>query len=203
MTKPNAVLFDLGNVLVSIHPRAFTAHLGIDQDTARKKYRQQIIETVQRYEAGQTATAEYLNELEDLFGGSYTKKELTDAMLKVIGEPIPTMDTLVASVASATHVALVSNTNELHFALCKERLPALARMHEFFLSYKMKTSKPNPLYYEMVLKKLGTSPNSAVFIDDLEENVEGARSAGMNGILFTSPKNLQSTLKAMGVNVRS
>ena len=199
MKRPAAVLFDLGNVLVSIHPAAFTQHLGIDPDTARSKYKQPIIETVQRYELGLMSTAEYLGELNRLFENRYSRDQLAEAMRQVIGEPIPGMENIVASVASTAMVALVSNTNELHFTFCKENLPALRSIPRFFLSYEMKASKPDPRYYAIVLDRLGISPELLVFIDDLEENVEGARTAGMNGILFRGPEELEPELEKLGL----
>jgi FMN phosphatase YigB (HAD superfamily) len=38
-----------------------------------------------------------------------------------------------------------------------------------------------------------------VFIDDLPENVEGARAAGMQGIHYTGPEALEAGLRALGV----
>jgi len=201
MKRPAAVLFDLGNVLVSIHPAAFTRHLGIDPETARTKFKQPIIETVQRYELGLMSTAEYLGELNRLFDNRYSVDLLTEAMLRVIGQPIPGMENLVSSVASTTPVALVSNTNELHFALCKKNLPALRFIHQFFLSYEMKVSKPDPRYYQIVLERLALPPDSVVFIDDLEENVEGAKAAGMNALLFTNPEELKAELEDLGLQI--
>ena len=91
------------------------------------------------------------------------------------------------------------NTNELHFTFCKENLPALRSIPRFFLSYEMKASKPDPRYYAIVLDRLGISPELLVFIDDLEENVEGARTAGMNGILFRGPEELEPELEKLGL----
>ena len=199
MKRPAAVLFDLGNVLVSIHPGAFTRHLGIDPETARTRYKEPIIETVRRYELGLMSTAEYLAELSHLFENRYAPEQLREAMLRVIGDPIPGMEKIVSSVASTTPVALVSNTNELHFSLCKKNLPALRFIPQFFLSYAMKASKPDPRYYQIVLERLGVSPDSIVFIDDLEENVEGARTAEMNGILFGGPEELEPELEKLGL----
>ncbi len=42
---------------------------------------------------------------------------------------------------------------------------------------------------------------SAVFIDDLEENVEGAVRAGISGIVFRGRNQLVQQLQNLGVNV--
>jgi glucose-1-phosphatase len=199
MNAPAVVLFDLGNVLVGIRPAGFTDFLGIERTAARERYKRPIIETVQRYEAGLISTGEYLNKIGRLFDGRYSREELASAMLNVIGEPVPGMEALVGSVASSRRIALVSNTNELHFSYCREHLPALRYFQHFYLSYELRASKPNPLYYKKVLEELKTSPDSVVFVDDMAENVDGAIAAGMKGLLFTTPQHLSTELGALGI----
>lgn len=55
--------------------------------------------------------------------------------------------------------------------------------------------KPNPRIYQLALEGLGMSPDEAVFIDDFEKNIEGARAVGMQGILFRDSKQTISDLR--------
>ena len=43
--------------------------------------------------------------------------------------------------------------------------------------------KPDPAIYRLAADELGVAPSACVFIDDLDRNVEVARSLGMTGIL--------------------
>ncbi len=45
-------------------------------------------------------------------------------------------------------------------------------------------SKPDTRIYQLTAKRLGVSPNETVFVDDIVENVQGARIAGMNAVHF-------------------
>lgn len=45
-------------------------------------------------------------------------------------------------------------------------------------------AKPERKVYEITLEKLGLKPGEVVFIDDVEENLVGARKVGMHAILF-------------------
>lgn len=48
--------------------------------------------------------------------------------------------------------------------------------------------KPNPAIYLLALEQLGgIAPERAVFLDDVESNVDGARRAGLHGILVGEP----------------
>lgn len=42
--------------------------------------------------------------------------------------------------------------------------------------------KPNPLIYQLVLKKLQVEPSAAVFLDDLGENLKAAKALGITTI---------------------
>ena len=48
--------------------------------------------------------------------------------------------------------------------------------------------KPDPRIYQVALDRLGVNPREALFIDDMLQNVEGARRLDMHAILFRSPE---------------
>lgn len=56
--------------------------------------------------------------------------------------------------------------------------------------------KPNPDIYEHVLKKHNLKPEECVFMDDLIENIEGARALGINAIRINK-KNCQPVRKKL------
>lgn len=72
-------------------------------------------------------------------------------------------------------------------------------LHDLFdvavLSSEEGITKPNPLIFERAAERLNIFVDEAVFIDDRQENCDGAKSAGMKGILFTSLEDLKASLK--------
>lgn len=71
-----------------------------------------------------------------------------------------------------------------------ERLRATNGFLEHFdqvtFSYELRLVKPQRAIYEHAVQGLGVAPVEALFLDDREENIEGAREAGLNAELFTS-----------------
>ncbi len=57
--------------------------------------------------------------------------------------------------------------------------------------------KPDPVIYQLVLERLGVRAGEAVFIDDVADNVEGARSVGMLGIHFQTRTQALDELQAI------
>lgn len=49
-------------------------------------------------------------------------------------------------------------------------------------SHEVGMRKPNPAIYHLTLERLGSAPDRAAFLDDLEANVHAARALGMHGI---------------------
>lgn len=202
MKKPGVVLFDLGNVLVRIHPEAFLGTLGIDTPENRKVYGPKVIEIVKRYERGGDSTEQYFSRLEGLLNhGEYhfEQKAIERAMLSVIGEPIEGMEKLVERVAAGNRVGLLSNTNPLHYHLCLENLPVLRHIAVHFLSYQLLALKPEPALYHAVIEAIELPAEEILFIDDIEENIAAARDAGMQGIRFTEARELYQELNTRGL----
>ena len=68
------------------------------------------------------------------------------------------------------------------------------------ISAQVGLMKPDPAIYHLTLDRLGVTPQQAVFIDDMLENVAAAMALGMRAICFTSRnallKELQPLLQA-------
>ena len=48
----------------------------------------------------------------------------------------------------------------------------------------MGVAKPSREIFEKVCEALGSAPEHCLFLDDKPENIEGAKAAGMQGIVF-------------------
>jgi len=59
--------------------------------------------------------------------------------------------------------------------------------------------KPDPAIYRRALDILGSTPNRTLFIDDRQENVDGATGVGMKAIRFTGAGALRAELGKLGV----
>jgi epoxide hydrolase-like predicted phosphatase len=56
---------------------------------------------------------------------------------------------------------------------------------ELVYSHECGLRKPDPRSYALVCARLEVEPAQAVFLDDKEENVEGARLAGLHAVLYS------------------
>lgn len=68
-----------------------------------------------------------------------------------------------------------------------------------FLSTDMHMKKPDAEIYKTVLKELKCKPESALFIDDKQAYVDGARNVGIRSILYKNPEQLKKEMERFGV----
>ena len=59
--------------------------------------------------------------------------------------------------------------------------------------------KPDPRIFIRTLERLGCRPDEAVFIDDFQHNVDGARGVGMAAIHYTPGLDVAAALATLGV----
>ena len=64
-----------------------------------------------------------------------------------------------------------------------------------FLSTELHMKKPDAIIFQKVLDECNVTADEALFIDDKEENTEGARNLGILCILYENPKQLKKMLE--------
>lgn len=109
-------------------------------------------------------------------------------------KPVPGMFQLVEEVRQAGYpLHLLSNAGVRFYRYCA-RFPVFQMMDSIHISADMKLIKPDPAIYQQLLRDLRLFPDDCLFIDDLEENIRGAQSAGIHGHVFLSREELRHYL---------
>lgn len=115
--------------------------------------------------------------------------------------PFPEMYDFIKRIKQAGYnVYLLSNATPRFFDNYLN-IPALTLMDGFFISCVYKMLKPQKEIYEAFCNKFSLNPEECFFIDDLPQNIEGAKNYGMKGFVFKNLdiKNLEKALNAEGV----
>ncbi|TVR05796.1 MAG: hypothetical protein EA403_01505 [Spirochaetaceae bacterium] len=110
---------------------------------------------------------------------------------------------LAFEVAKQMPVALVSNTNALHYERFMGSTPVVAAMSAVSLSYQVGAMKPAPAMYDTVRKQLGLAPQECVYIDDIREYTDAASAMGFVSVQCLPRTDLRGELAAVGVSVHS
>lgn len=81
-------------------------------------------------------------------------------------------------------VYILSNYGKQAFEVNSKKYDFLELADGMVISYQVEIVKPDPRIYEILLDKYGIDRTKAVFIDDRQLNVDGAKAVGLNAILF-------------------
>lgn len=117
-------------------------------------------------------------------------KELPDGALGILGELSASDKWVLGALNNEAR-----ETNEYRF----EKFGLHAYFEFAFSSCYLGLRKPEPAIYERALEMLDAPAERVLFIDDREENVDGARNAGMKAIRFEGAEALKSELMGLGV----
>lgn len=195
-----AVVFDIGNVLVEWHPeRAFDALIGVDR---RRDLFAKVDLTAMnaRVDLGEDIAA-VVSEVAD------RHPEYRDDILlwnthwvDMLTPDIPgTAKLLRALRKRGVPVFALSNFGISTLALADKIYPVLTEFDARYISGHMKVMKPDPTIYEVVERETGLEPASLLFTDDRGENIEAAEKRGWQGHLFDGPEGLSARLLVEGL----
>ncbi len=98
-------------------------------------------------------------------------------------------------------VLFLSNMSRPATEQCPEALSFIPYTDGGILSFREHVVKPNKEIYLLLQKRYHLNPSTCVFIDDLPDNIEMAKSLGWNGIVFTGKEAADRALRELGVNV--
>lgn len=68
---------------------------------------------------------------------------------------------------------------------------------KLIISAEVKVAKPSAKIYHIALEQLAVSPNEAVFVDDVWENIQACEKVGMKGVLFKTAESTIKQIKAL------
>ncbi|MBA3757954.1 HAD-IA family hydrolase [Candidatus Saccharibacteria bacterium] len=90
--------------------------------------------------------------------------------------------------------ALLSNASQEHISSLVKRTHLNKIFDEVLISSEIGLAKPDPAIFEHALEKLNVKPQEAVFIDDLQKHVNGARLLGMHAVQYQNYNQLRTEL---------
>ena len=96
-------------------------------------------------------------------------------------------------------VTLLTNWAADTFAEARKRFPFLEKPRGITVSGEIRAIKPDRAIYDHHATTFGIEPAAALFIDDSQKNVDGARAAGWQAVLFTDAATLENDLIRLGV----
>ena len=102
-----------------------------------------------------------------------------------------------ASLKPNYRLGLLSNAWVSARKLLNQLFNFLDIFDESIFSCEVGKRKPDPTIFKIILGKMGISAENVIFIDDMQINVEGAKSAGLHAIQYKDTLSVISAVKSI------
>lgn len=198
--QPQAVVFDIGNVLIEWQPERFY---------------DQVIGPERRKEMFNSVDLHGMNDIVDL-GGHFTETIYATAekypewreeirmwhdrwiemAAPVIAHSIRLMRALQAK---GTPVFSLTNFGIQSFDHAASHYPFMRDFDRQYISGHMQVSKPDPKIYALLEADCGVAPEALIFTDDRPDNIEMAARRGWQVHLFEGPQGWADRLVGTGL----
>jgi 2-haloacid dehalogenase len=196
-----AVVFDLGGVLIDWDPRRLyrklladeaaveqflatitTPEWNAEQDRGRP-FAEAVAELVERHPAHAAAIAAYHERWTEMLGGEIPGTVAVLAELRDAGVPLYAL----------------SNWSAETFRLTRDRFPFLEWFDGLVVSGEEGVIKPDRRIFELLLERFGLVAAATLFVDDSPANVDAARAVGMDAVRFRDAAALRRDLATRGL----
>lgn len=203
--KIKTILFDLGNVIVKVHPEVLE-----DGIKSCGKFKQgEIIdyfmdsENANKYMEGKLTSSQFFSRTKKLFKLDIKFDEFYKLWNNVL-RPYPEMEQIIRNIKERypnIKLILLSNTNEVHYEHVREHYKILDILDAYVVSHEEGVQKPHPEIFTRALKLADSLPKETFYTDDRMDLIESARVMGIRAFQFTGHNAFRKKLVEYGLNV--
>jgi 2-haloacid dehalogenase len=198
----NAVLFDLGGVLIDWNPRYLYAPLFGEDRAGMEDFLTRVCAPDWNHamDAGKPF-AEAVAERQQLFPEHAHFIALwKTGWEQMLREPIhETVDVLAALRERGDRLVALTNWSAETFPVALARFAFLQWFEDIVVSGEVGLAKPDPRIFHLAVERNRLDPSRTLFVDDSHVNVEAARATGLHAVHFRGAEALRDELVRLGL----
>ena len=197
-----AVIFDLGGVLIDWDPRYLYRTLFDGDEAAMEHFLANVCTT--EWNRAQDAGRSFAEAEAEAAARHPDKLHLIQAWARDFDKMIPgpvegTVEILDALRQRNTRLYALTNWSAETFASQPGRFDFLGWFEGIVVSGREGMLKPDPRIFRLLLDRYGLDAGGTVFIDDVATNVAAARAVGIHALHFTGADQLRRDLQALSL----
>jgi glucose-1-phosphatase len=196
-----ALIFDIGNVLVPFDWQPFKSQLLADSVNLTAEAEMEFRELMIRFDVGEM-TGEIFARLATRLIGFKGGEAKFIAIWNGIFSSNPPMDRVILSLKERYPLFLLSNTSDLHLAYLMRNCDVLRHFTDGVYSFRAKCAKPERRIFEMAIKQFGLKAEKTAYVDDLAANVRSAADLGLKAIQYELTKHAEFEQRLAEIGVR-
>lgn len=195
------IIFDLGGVILNIDPQlTVEAFRKLGWNNFYEANNQSLSKDLfYSLESGNSSPEAFRDNVRKMIDMQRDDKEIDAAWAAMILDIPADRIRYLEELKKRYRLFLLSNTNEIHRIKFHRNFEVdfgysfYDLFERNFYSHEMGMRKPNPQIYIHALNEAGLVPEETLFIDDMKENIEAAKTTGMK-VLHILPGTLMECL---------
>ncbi len=201
-----AVIFDLGNVLVSFDTMRAVDRISAFTDKKPGEITSRVFQSLallKSFEEGRISPQDFFSKIKRslrLSIGYKAFKPIWNEIFFLTEDNVSTAH-IAARLRQEYIVAVISNTNIMHFEHIKKHYEIFDIFPHIFTSFEMGLTKPHPRIYAQAMKTLGVTPPETFYVDDRPDLVAKARSLGIRAFVYQGTAQLKKDLAVCGIEI--
>lgn len=195
----DTVILDVGNVLVNYDWKSYLDSFGYEEEK-NKALAAAMFENPVWEEADRGVLSE--EELIDRFVENCP--EYAEELRKLYETPGKTVfplgyacDWIKDLKKRGLHVYILSNYSRRIYDQTVDQMDFLSLVDGALFSFQCHMIKPERIFYEELIRRYKIRPERAIFIDDMQKNVDGAKEAGLFALRFTTYEDTRKALERL------
>lgn len=196
-------LFDLGNVLIdfdyTISAQKISHFCSKCPEDIIKFFFGSAITT--SFEEGKISPKDFFSNVKEMLGLRLSYEAFVPIWNEVffLSAKNRSVFNLINNLKQYYKVALLSNTNTLHYEYLKKHFPVFNIFDKVFVSCELGLVKPDPLIYQKTLKALEVPAECVFYTDDRQELIKSARGLGLKAFVFNGVRQLKADFLSAGL----
>ncbi len=193
------IIFDVGNVILSFHPKEFLGTLWDNEKDIDKVF--EIVFASKEWQMLDKGTISKKDATERFCerapGEHHLIQQVMDNWYDMIKPDMGTV-ALIQELKDQGHKLYILSNYHL------ESSQYIRKVHRFFdlfdghvFSSEIQMLKPDKEIYDYLLNTYHLNAQECIFIDDMEENIKAAEAVGITGILFKSAAETRAVLQKL------
>ena len=205
-TKIEAVIFDLGNVLIDFDHRIAASKIAKLTDKTEEEIFNLFFDSclTASFEEGKISPQEFFSRVKEALSLTLDYPEFLPIWNEIffLSEENRYVYNMAKALKGRYKLALLSNINILHFEYVRQKFPVFDAFHHIVTSFEVGSRKPDPLIYQKTLSLLGVVARKTFYTDDRAELIEAGSQLGIKGFVFKGAEQLKRDLLATGIDIQ-
>lgn len=202
------LLFDLGGVIINLdRQRCVDALTALGDEKADEMLDLSVQRgTLMDLEEGKISPSDFFKCMRQKIGKAVSDEEIVHALNELlIGIPLDRL-TLLRKLRQRFNVMMLSNTNPIMFdtkiaeCFAQEGLSITDYFDDVYLSYRLKSCKPDIAIFKKVIELSRIVPQETLFFDDSQKNLDAAASLGFKTFFVTPDRDIVTFFNTQSID---